>query len=755
MSFRPCAVEETGEALSRLQLVLRAGNAEAERRRRVAATNAPLTKGIQIARRDNDDHYNAIALLAYLKMCEPFINNPETFFESISQLDSKSYAAVIAFFAPFGKLQDIVKPFLHGKQFGSICLKYAKPDEEHALLFELCPPTVGGEAALSVLIECRIQTYIVNEAIRGDKEARAIWGEAMQTINTTLERLAVPMEVATGEESTFYYQIQTDEPDLEKIVASMPQKFLAVSKKQPKSRDGFRTLSFIVGSGVRVINITTNGDPGDPKLKESSVVTLPSTWTMGMGNIDIVIAPLVMFRRKDGDKNVFVFTYENALEFDAQNGDTESVRSFAGKKVDPKAIEGVLMNAIRDGDDYLVRILIDELNANVNARNSFTWTALMAATMKTIPIVKFLLEKKADVNTANCHGATALMLASMRGGGAEIVELLLDNNASVNAGDKAGMTSLMHASAYGNAEVVNALLNAGATVDTNDRDGKTALMHASAYGNAEVALIINAGDKAEMTALMHASAYGNAGVVNALLNAGATVDTKDRDGKTALMHASAYENAEVALMLASVRGGRAEIVELLLENNANVNAGDKDGKTALMHASAYGSAEVVKTLLENKADVNVATRKEGEGYDEGERVTALMLASMRGEGAEIVELLLKNDAYVNAGNGAGMTALMHASAYRNAEVVNALLNAKAMEVDTKDRDGKTALMFASEVGETTIVETLLKNGADVNEKDLLGFTALDIAEHAEQVEVVTILNGAPDQHPEPKRQRNY
>ena len=696
MSFRPCAVEETGEALSRLQLVLRAGNAEAERRRRVAATNAPLTKGIQIARRDNDDHYNAIALLAYLKMCEPFINNPETFFESISQLDSKSYAAVIAFFAPFGKLQDIVKPFLHGKQFGSICLKYAKPDEEHALLFELCPPTVGGEAALSVLIECRIQTYIVNEAIRGDKEARAIWGEAMQTINTTLERLAVPMEVATGEESTFYYQIQTDEPDLEKIVASMPQKFLAVSKKQPKSRDGFRTLSFIVGSGVRVINITTNGDPGDPKLKESSVVTLPSTWTMGMGNIDIVIAPLVMFRRKDGDKNVFVFTYENALEFDAQNGDTESVRSFAGKKVDPKAIEGVLMNAIRDGDDYLVRILIDELNANVNARNSFTWTALMAATMKTIPIVKFLLEKKADVNTANCHGATALMLASMRGGGAEIVELLLDNNASVNAGDKAGMTSLMHASAYGNAEVVNALLNAGATVDT-----------------------------------------------------------KDRDGKTALMHASAYENAEVALMLASVRGGRAEIVELLLENNANVNAGDKDGKTALMHASAYGSAEVVKTLLENKADVNVATRKEGEGYDEGERVTALMLASMRGEGAEIVELLLKNDAYVNAGNGAGMTALMHASAYRNAEVVNALLNAKAMEVDTKDRDGKTALMFASEVGETTIVETLLKNGADVNEKDLLGFTALDIAEHAEQVEVVTILNGAPDQHPEPKRQRNY
>jgi ankyrin repeat protein len=67
----------------------------------------------------------------------------------------------------------------------------------------------------------------------------------------------------------------------------------------------------------------------------------------------------------------------------------------------------------------------------------------------------------------------------------------------------------------------------------------------------------------------------------------------------------------------------------LLNRGANVNAKDKDGKTPLMLAAVQDHDLIVRSLLENDADVNV---KDKDGN------TALMLAIEK-EYAEIVELL--------------------------------------------------------------------------------------------------------------------
>jgi len=68
----------------------------------------------------------------------------------------------------------------------------------------------------------------------------------------------------------------------------------------------------------------------------------------------------------------------------------------------------------------------------------------------------------------------------------------------------------------------------------------------------------------------------------------------------------------------------------LIESGADVNAKDNlFGRTALMIASFYGHKEVVELLLKKGADVN-AKDKNGR--------TALMIASKKGH-KEIVELL--------------------------------------------------------------------------------------------------------------------
>jgi hypothetical protein len=122
--------------------------------------------------------------------------------------------------------------------------------------------------------------------------------------------------------------------------------------------------------------------------------------------------------------------------------------------------------------------------------------------------------------------------------------------------------------------------------------------------------------------LLDACEDGNLEKVKQLLERGADVNVRGKDGETALMIVSWY--------------GKKKIAELLIKKGIDLNAKDNFGRTALMYASWYGHKEIVKLLLEAGADVNAQDKDD---------ITALMYAFKNGD-EEIIKLLKSYEAEI-------------------------------------------------------------------------------------------------------------
>jgi ankyrin repeat protein len=236
--------------------------------------------------------------------------------------------------------------------------------------------------------------------------------------------------------------------------------------------------------------------------------------------------------------------------------------------------------------------------------------------------------------------------------------------------------------------------------------------------------------------LVEAAKNGDRAALSLLLRNTVDVNTAEADGTTALHWASHRDDLESA--------------KLLLGGGANVNAANDLGATPLWIASGNGSAAMVRMLLQAGADPNRALLL-------GE--TPLMVASRSGS-ASVVEQLLSKGARVDARAARGQTALMWAAAQRHADVVGVLLAAGAdvharSEVWTQmmavpphgvqkynrviPHGGDTALLFAARSGDLASARLLAGAGANVDDTDAWGVSALVLAAHSGFGDLVEFL----------------
>ncbi|XP_038296816.1 fibronectin type 3 and ankyrin repeat domains protein 1 isoform X1 [Canis lupus baileyi] len=212
-------------------------------------------------------------------------------------------------------------------------------------------------------------------------------------------------------------------------------------------------------------------------------------------------------------------------------------------------------------EDLLVRILQGG-NVKVDVPNKFGFTALMVAAQKGYSrLVKILVSNGTDVNLRNGSGKDSLMLACYAGH-LDVVKYLRRHGASWETRDLGGCTALHWAADGGHCSVIEWMIKDGCEVDAADTgSGWTPLMRVSAVS-------------------------GNQRVASLLIEAGADVNMKDKDGKTPLMVA--------------VLNNHEELVQLLLDKGADATVKNEFGKGVLEMARVFDRQNVVSLLEERK-----------------------------------------------------------------------------------------------------------------------------------------------------------
>ncbi|CAE7251444.1 KIDINS220 [Symbiodinium sp. CCMP2592] len=336
------------------------------------------------------------------------------------------------------------------------------------------------------------------------------------------------------------------------------------------------------------------------------------------------------------------------------------------------------------------------------------------------------------------------------------VESMLQLPQDPNLADQSGWTALAHAVYENHLGIARVLVEAGSRLDVAVGEGRwmplslAARHHGGGVGMAKLLLeagaSIDSRDAHGCTALALAADSADTEVVRLLLLEGAGVDLTDNYGCTALIRASA-----------SCRG-HAEVVQCLLDFGSNAHHMSHAG-TALVFASRAGHDAIVRLLLKHKAQVDdyavfcasdkghvncVRLLLEAPGWRNARSSFArrcymswsLARASRHGN-ADLVQVLLEARADMER-PFSDFTALMEASLYSRVDVVRVLLKA-GCDTDATDPDGTTALMLASMTGHAEIVHMLLQAGADKNVVSRDGTTAMMEASSWGHTQVMGLL----------------
>lgn len=155
-----------------------------------------------------------------------------------------------------------------------------------------------------------------------------------------------------------------------------------------------------------------------------------------------------------------------------------------------------------------------------------------------------------------------------------------------------------------------------------------------------------------------------------------------------------FQSSSQGIFDACRKGDTGAIKAMIKVNPDTVNCRNESGFTPLIIAGYRGQLEVVELLLKHKADINA---KSGEG-------TVLMGACFKGN-VELAALLIQHNADVNSANELGTTPLMYAILGQNIELIKLLLDNGALK-DVKERSGKTALDYAIQSENKEIIQLI-------------------------------------------------
>uniref|UniRef100_A0A8C2D4H4 Ankyrin 3 n=1 Tax=Cyprinus carpio TaxID=7962 RepID=A0A8C2D4H4_CYPCA len=471
-----------------------------------------------------------------------------------------------------------------------------------------------------------------------------------------------------------------------------------------------------------------------------------------------------------------VFTDSNASYLRAARaGNLEKALDYIKSGVDINICNQNGLNALhlasKEGHVEVVAELI-KLGATVDAATKKGNTALHIASLAgQVDVVKELVTHRANINAQSQNGFTPLYMAAQENH-LDVVKFLLDNGSSQSIATEDGFTPLAVALQQGHDQVVSLLLE-------NDTKGKVrlpALHIAARKDDTKAAALLLQNDhnadveskkmpilieshniqysifvfllwQNDITPLHVASKRGNANMVRLLLERGARIDAKTKDGLTPLHCGARSGHEQVLEMLLdrgapilsktknglsplhmATQGDHLNCVQLLLHHEVPVDDVTNDYLTALHVAAHCGHYKVAKVLVDKKANPNA---KALNGF------TPLHIACKKNR-IKVMELLLKHGASIQAVTESGLTPI-HVAAFMGHENIVTQLTNHGASPNTMNVRGETALHMAARAGQANVVKFLVANGADVDAKAKDDQTPLHISSRLGKPDIVQQL----------------
>ena len=309
-----------------------------------------------------------------------------------------------------------------------------------------------------------------------------------------------------------------------------------------------------------------------------------------------------------------------------------------------------IIEIIRQGNFKQIKKLVEsgldvntkfELGLDENTKfESYDSIVIEAAYANQSEIVRFLIEKGADIESKSIDGSTPLSWAITHND-ADLVNYLCSKGADVNYSSD-GIKMLTQATYKGSTEMVKTLLENGANPNTGDaRYVDPAFLCAAKDGHIEIVKLLlkykikkyTAGNE---DALAAACRYNQVEVVKLLLKEG---KFKLNQNKPKMKGDAYYSPLEE-----SCREGHIECARFLLEAGADPNFAFSDPrKTPIVYAVMGGHLEIVKLLHKNGAIFEYNDRYDPDIDDFDNRWNPLGIACYYDQ-FEIVKYLVENGA---------------------------------------------------------------------------------------------------------------
>lgn len=327
----------------------------------------------------------------------------------------------------------------------------------------------------------------------------------------------------------------------------------------------------------------------------------------------------------------------------------------------------------------------------------------------------------------------AVLYQAAKNGHEEVVESLLAWGCEADIGDTVtGLTSLQEAARNGYLKIVKALCKTPLRrhIDAPHKTtGMKALHYAAANGHGEVAsLLVTYGfgcdDQNSLgeTALIKASQNRHFALVKVLLQAGAEplvrggelCGLEDLYARHPFNLTQQGEPQPLAIHHAAANGHDMVLIVLPY---SGLTCG-RHGTNALHLAAWHGHSKAAQALLLRGAN---SESKDFSG------MTALHYASCNGQNL-VAKLLLENGSSVDSTEADGKTALHLAAENADIETIKLLVaHGAALTTKTLGPKGTPALHLAVLCANKDTVRTLVECGAPLEQQDIIGRTALDVA----------------------------